>query len=283
MIYQTFPPSSDLAPYILNYWRLELPPVSDARKKEVILPDGNASLMFTTFPIRRTSIGQSSWMDLSGRAVFIGQKTKAVEYAFPQDQDSITWGVRFQPAGIRAFSDVPMHEYTDRIVDASSIFSGHVHQVMDLIQDEHAPGLVQSGLNHFFLKRLRTHQTPLLTTGAMASTLAVQSDTIRSVAEHFRMSTRQMERYFKLYVGLSPKSYACIMRFNRAVMEADQYPEIPVAEISDSSGYYDAIHLHRESLKICGLKPYDIFYTYRGQTRPYLTELIRQRVHRSSC
>lgn len=283
MNYQTFPPASVLAPYILNFWKLELPPVSDVGKKEVILPDGNASLMLTTFSIHRTSIGQSSWMDLSGRAMFIGQKTQAVEYTFPQDQHTITWGVRFQPAGVRAFTEVPMHECTDRIVDASSVFSACVHSLMNLIQNEHAPALILNGLNSFFQNRLKTHQTPLLTTEAMASALAVHSEPIREVAEHFRMSTRQMERYFKTYVGLSPKAYACITRFNRAIMEADQYPAITVSEISDTSGYYDAVHLRRESLKICGLKPHDIFYTHRGQTRPYLTELIRQRFERPSC
>lgn len=281
MRYQTFLPSSLLTPYILNYWKLELTPESDAGEKEVILPDGNPSLMFTSYPLRRTIVGQEDWTDLSGRAVFIGQKSVAVEYIFPRQQATVTWGVRFQPAGVRAFSTMPLHESTDQLVDASAVFSESVQPVMNMIQDNRSSADIREELNAFFLKQFISHQTPLLTTGAMASTLAPMPRAIQDVAKQFRMSTRQMERHFRSYVGLSPKTYSCITRFNLAVLASDQHPRSSLSAISESAGYYDAIHMHRESMKICGLPPQKIFYTHRGQTRPYLMELIRQRS--SSC
>ncbi len=278
MNYQTFLPASILSPYIINYWKLELFADSGFQEKEIILPDGNASLMFTDYTIRRTIVGQSNWTDLCGQVVFIGQKSLAVEYIFPQDQHTVTWGVRFQPAGLRAFSRMPMSESTNEIIDATCVFSEPVSNVMNMIQDDRSSADIQDGLNTFFLKQLMTHQTPLLTTGAMASTLAAKPQAIREIANQFRMSTRQMERHFKSYVGLSPKAYSCITRFNLAVLASDQEPNNTLAGISETSGYYDAVHLHRESIKICGLPPQEIFYIQRGQTRPLLMELIRQRM-----
>ncbi len=278
MRYQEYLPHPSLRPYIVNYWQIVMEPSGFPAPVEQILPDGNASLMFTSNSIRRSFDGEPEGIDLSGRAVFVGQKRKAIQYTFPTDNQVVTWGVRFHPSGVRAFTDLPMHECTDLVMDATDVFSSAVQELMDRIMDQPFSRTILPAMDQFFLSRFRSHQTPLLITTEMASILQRDQHSIQRLAETFRMSTRQVERYFKTYVGLTPKNFSCIARFNLAVLEANPYPDISLAAISHASGYFNTIHLQRETMKICGQRPQVVFEAKQSQMRPLFMHILRQRL-----
>ncbi|MCF8238711.1 MAG: helix-turn-helix domain-containing protein [Saprospiraceae bacterium] len=278
MRYQEYLPHPSLRPYIANFWLMEVESCAGLPRIEQILPDGNASLMFSRNSIQRSCDRHPDWTDLSNRAVFVGQKSKSVQYSFPTDQPVLTWGVRFHSSGVGAFSSLPMHQCTDQLLDATCVFSNDVEEIMLKIMEETSPMVILSALNQFFLSKLISHQTPLLVTSYMTSALQRFPMPIQQLAGQFRMSTRQVERYFKTYVGLAPKTFACIARFNLAILEAADYPDISLYEISNASGYFNTIHMHRESLKICGQRPQIVFQAEQSQMRPIFQHIIRQRL-----
>jgi AraC-like DNA-binding protein len=87
---------------------------------------------------------------------------------------------------------------------------------------------------------------PLLT--APASPTAV-----RDVASAFGISERQLERRFLTSVGLTPKSFACLRRFERAVAEAASAPSLTAAALA--AGYYDQSHFIRDFRRFAGVTP----------------------------
>ena len=62
---------------------------------------------------------------------------------------------------------------------------------------------------------------------------------------------------FREFTGLSPKTLARILRFNRAVAMLNRISEPRWTEIALTSGYYDQAHLIRDFVQFSGSTPRD--------------------------
>lgn len=69
-------------------------------------------------------------------------------------------------------------------------------------------------------------------------------------------TVRQLERKFKKYIGLSPKEYSNIIRFQNALsMIKDSDKNRNLLDIAFECGYYDHSHLTNEIKRNTGLSP----------------------------
>lgn len=73
------------------------------------------------------------------------------------------------------------------------------------------------------------------------------------VARELHLSSRQLERLFLERVGVSPKRYARLRRFERAVRLARGGR--PLGEVASASGYSDQAHFIREFRSLAGEAP----------------------------
>ncbi len=71
------------------------------------------------------------------------------------------------------------------------------------------------------------------------------------------LSKKQFERLFHSFVGINPKEYTRIVRFQKALaqMQHQAGKEINQAQIAYASGYADQSHFIREFKKFCGYTP----------------------------
>lgn len=71
------------------------------------------------------------------------------------------------------------------------------------------------------------------------------------------LSKKQFERLFHSFVGINPKEYTCIARFQKALaqMQHQAGKEINQAQIAYASGYADQSHFIREFKKFSGYTP----------------------------
>lgn len=80
-------------------------------------------------------------------------------------------------------------------------------------------------------------------------------ETVGSLASHFTVSTRQLERVFASEVGISPKRYARVTRFQAALDAKVRSPNRSWLDISTSTGYYDQMHLVHDFRSFAGFSP----------------------------
>jgi len=73
------------------------------------------------------------------------------------------------------------------------------------------------------------------------------------LARQLGMSERQLERRFKARVGLGPRAFAGLRRFERAVDLAQTQPLL--TRVAMEAGYYDQPHFNREFRKLAGAAP----------------------------
>lgn len=65
------------------------------------------------------------------------------------------------------------------------------------------------------------------------------------VLQDFDLPYKSVERYFRQYIGLTPKEYMKILRISAAVMEMFQAWEIPYLRLKDL-GFFDLAHFFKE-------------------------------------
>ena len=75
-----------------------------------------------------------------------------------------------------------------------------------------------------------------------------------ALSRHTGFSREHLIRRFREQVGLTPKAYGNIVRFNRA-LELARAPASSWAEIAHACGYYDQSHLVRDFQRFAGRAP----------------------------
>jgi AraC-like DNA-binding protein len=80
-------------------------------------------------------------------------------------------------------------------------------------------------------------------------------DHVSAVAAALGVSERHLRRVFRETVGLSPKAFAKLTRFHRALRAAREDGHASWASIAAGAGYYDQAHLIAEFRAIAGVTP----------------------------
>jgi AraC-like DNA-binding protein len=94
---------------------------------------------------------------------------------------------------------------------------------------------------------------------------------IDALIERSDLSARQFQRRFTAQVGLTPKLYARMIRFDQAMRAHRDDPSRPWTDIVHEAGYFDQAHFIRECRAMVGIPPSrfdddwkNIFFPLRG-------------------
>lgn len=78
---------------------------------------------------------------------------------------------------------------------------------------------------------------------------------IDAAAANACLSPRHFERLFQQHVGLAPKTFAGILRFQHVLRLRDAQPHWTWARVAQESGYYDQAHLITDFRRFSGSTP----------------------------
>ncbi len=154
-------------------------------------------------------------------------------------------GIRFKPAGASALFRFPLAGLTDQLQPLDQV-SQKLHQALwDAVEPSASSGSLIPQTIARVAEVLFTHSQALPLPVVNAALAAMEDPRgITSVSEIARwcgVSERHLERLFREYVGLSPKTIARLMRFQRALAAFDDSTNW--AQIAANAGYYDQSHL----------------------------------------
>ncbi len=90
---------------------------------------------------------------------------------------------------------------------------------------------------------------------ALAAADRLTSGSVCAVAAELGVSERHLRRVFRETVGVGPKAYTRIARFQRALSAAREDAHAGWASIAAAAGYYDQAHLIAEFRVIAGVTP----------------------------
>jgi AraC-like DNA-binding protein len=92
------------------------------------------------------------------------------------------------------------------------------------------------------------------------------SGNVTSVAKDLGISERHLRRIFREVVGLSPKAFFKVMRFECALEAAKDCKDSSWSDIAVGAGYYDQAHLIADFRSIAGATPRKFLAEVRGQS-----------------
>jgi transcriptional regulator GlxA family with amidase domain len=78
---------------------------------------------------------------------------------------------------------------------------------------------------------------------------------VETAAAQAGAGRRHLERLFREEVGVGPKVFARLVRFQAAAARVIGEPEVPLVRVSGESGYFDQSHMIRDFLAFAGSSP----------------------------
>jgi AraC-like DNA-binding protein len=248
-------PSIALAPYIEKLWYCDRYEV--AHRRERVLPSGRFQLIIDLAARIRPSI-----------IVGMGTRYSILETASIQS----VIGVVFRPGGARPFFDAPADEFSKRPVLLDQVWCSSGGSLRDCLVEATGPNvrlhILESEL------QLRLGQVPELHDAvryalgefgrdpSAARILAVSGDT--------GLSRRRLAGLFREQVGLTPKLYCRLRRFQQVVRQIASGAPINWAQVSLNGGYYDQAHMAHEFREFSGVSP----GAWRASQHPFLNHAV---------
>lgn len=164
--------------------------------------------------------------------------------------------IHFQPSGFSRLFGIPMTELTDAVYDAHAVIGREISALEHELGE--TPGFADRIrlIEHRLILRLGSDHRPDPVALAANSLFASNGiDRVSTMAIDSGLSLRQFERRFLAKVGVPPKLYARIVRFNAALDQKLRYPSRPWSRIATDQDYYDQMHLVHDCRAFTGESP----------------------------
>lgn len=279
MRYQEFAPPPLLRRLVENFWTITHGPHEPPLPREVVAPDGNASLMFVRQAVNRCDPQCDSRTVICEKAVLVGQKSRPFFYDFQSTAPLQTIGVRFTTVGLSRFTALPMLDLTDSLIPAEEAFGSPFREAVDRVFSLDDPVDQLRTVQRYLLSALsEPGPEDLLVEGLIRQ--IQKADGQLSIAELCRRSYlhhRRLDRLFARYVGLSPKAYSRILRFHSAILAYNRRPEQRLTDLAYSCGYFDQMHFIREVKAFTTRTPKHYFRHRSGHFQTFLWRLLQRR------
>lgn len=241
MTYTEIAPHPTLSSYIDAYWTA----CGNSAKPgvEKILPDGCVDIIFNLGDDCRTD--DATVLMKSERTYLVGTMTRLKQTEM--DIDTKLFGVRFKPGAFTAFYKVaPLSEITDHTIEFENSFSFNFKKLVKSREEY---------LNQVFIESLDKPDHYLL---AQLQTIIKYRGQIKIeelASKHFT-TVRQLERSFKQHLGISPKEFANLVRYQNTLKAIEnRKPGESLLSIAFDLGYYDHAHLTKDFKKYQGFVP----------------------------
>jgi AraC-like DNA-binding protein len=251
MQYLDYAPSPALRPFVDRLWTLD--GAADVTELEPILPDGHPELIVHCGdPFVELRAGGER--RVQAPILVAGQLRQAVRIA-PLGHTQVV-GARLRPDGAAAIFGGSLDELTGRIVDFASVDHTLARQLHDhVVPQRSAIGRVQA------LDRvLGNHVGPQRADRLVAHACAIGLERrglvrVGDVAAAVGLSARQLERRFVARVGLPPKLFLRVIRFQEVLRAIGPGSADDWAGIAVDHWFYDQSHFVADFKAFTGHSP----------------------------
>lgn len=164
----------------------------------------------------------------------------------------------FQPGGLyHLLGKLPMTDLLDQAVDAQMVLGREVNEILQRLMDsQQYPEMIRV-IEDYLMKKYHKIKLTVEPIDKIGS-LFTQPNAYQSLdflAHESCLSIRQFERKFKDRVGISPKLFTRLVRFNYAFGMKDENPTQDWLTIALNCGYTDYQHMVKDFKQFAGLTP----------------------------
>lgn len=184
----------------------------------------------------------------------LGQFTKSFLYTLKGSADSIVF--HFKPTMMYRVMQKPMHLFADNIEPMPEHLPRY-DELLHIIKVSKGKEIVDRV--QMFIKSCEMPETPtrVLVIEKIAQKIISANGNIDllKLGKEEGISERSMQRYFLEYIGISPKAFKNIARFNFVTRSMEFGTNKKLTDLLFDAGYSDANHFTKDFKKIAGITP----------------------------
>ena len=255
MTFRIHLPSFPLSQFVESFvYFKEIEPLHDYER---FLPDGNIHLVMDLTENSQFIYDNNTLQKIQEckKVWFSGIRTKCI--TIPSGRGSENFIVNSHRGRVFPFTHTPVNEYTDFVVDAELVLSPEIlsirNRLMELktVQEKFIYAeqrLVQVYSSNF-------SHNPVIDFAVNRIMQAPQLTSIEDISGKTGYSQKHFIRLFKENVGITPKAFLRVMRFQKAVQEIEQQKQIHWTTVAHDCGYYDQAHFINDFKTFSGYTP----------------------------
>lgn len=249
---KVFFPSPVLSRYVKYYWTC----AHDRNVQEVMYPTGCLELCIdiTDGETVRHRGNQSM---IVPRVEVLGHWTIPTSATIKKGNTCLI--TRFQPYAASLFFPNQLSDFTNASIDLFDIFSRESSEFYHRLMEQPLLEQKVQVLEAFLLNRLvktSKDQEKIAIVGGLCDFICRSGESfdMERLAAETGFSHRYIQKLFLNYVGISPKSFFSVQRFNKS-LELVRSSNLSLTSIAYECGYYDQAHFIREFKSFTGITP----------------------------
>ncbi|MGW0664101.1 helix-turn-helix domain-containing protein [Streptodolium elevatio] len=249
------PSAAALRPLIRSFGYAE---ARFAHAAEIVLPNGGPQLLVNLdLDELRSTVPADPGGDRRTRGAAVQGPSTGPVVVDPAQQRAVVW-VAFRTAGAHPLLGVPLSAVRDQLVGLDDLWGGDGTVLRERLLAAHAAGGAQACLRELeaaLLARAAAQDGPDPAVLAAAARLD-RGASVRTAADQLGWTPRRLTARFDVEMGLSPKRYARVRRFQRLLARVNASADPPDwALLAADGGYHDQAHLIHEFRALAGMTP----------------------------
>jgi AraC-like DNA-binding protein len=254
-------PIKILSKYIQNYLVVETNNSVDFLPNERVYPCGYATMVFH---YGSPSIFQKkdSGKHIEQNLVICGQQTSYYDLSLSGKTGMIL--IVFRPHGVKSFFKFPITELLNENLSLHNLINNEAIELEDKLFN--SPNNTQriTLLENFLIKRLITfgegfavHNNEFERVEHAIKIIENSKGQIKAqdIAHEVCWGIKQFERTFSKYVGINPKNYASIVRFQNVIQTKGKNKNSSMFQLAFDNGYFDQSHFIHDFKSLTGICP----------------------------
>jgi AraC-like DNA-binding protein len=263
-IFDFYKPKPPLSKFIDNFWLYK--GYEGEHKAQRILPTGTLELVIN---LRQNELLFYDAEPLENCFRFSGAVVSGAHgrgFVADTAEAACIIGVHFKPGGAFPFLGLPAGDLADTHVDLETIGRPSAGWLRERLCEATTSAerfrLLQEALLSRLCHDVEQHYAVSAALEMFGKNQA--GPTVREAAKHLGLSQRRFIQVFKAEVGMTPKLFSRIQRFQRTRTFIQQNPSPNWAALAVDLGYFDQSHLIREFLEFSGLSPTDYLHRHKS-------------------
>ncbi len=255
MLYLEHRPAAPLSQYVEAFWYAKADVELGTTYRERVLPAGRVQVVINLCGDRLTDCGPAPFHSQTiaqPPAIVAGARTGYSVIDSADLHELI--GIMFRPHGFSAFG-VPAGEVPPSDVALADVWGARASVLVNQLRDSPELPVRWQLLETFLRARLSVTPHAAVCLAVHATQYEPDVRSVYELASECGLSRRRFGQLVREQVGLTPKSFLRIQRFQRALQLARAGREIGWAAVAQDCGFFDQSHLVKEFHHFAGVTP----------------------------
>ena len=223
---------------------------------ERVVPTGHIFLIFEFDNITRMTFDNASLKPLKhySKVWISGMHRNFISISVHELSEMLV--IQFKPAGSYPFLHVPVQDLNEKIVAAEKILGQEILDLRNELLKAKNSKTKFGKIEKWLMNRLDPKKIPSKALVDLINRL--QRDPVsnlKTIIKTYPYTQKQLIQHFKKYVGLTPKYYHRIVRFNEILHNIHTQEVVSGADLAYSCGYSDQSHFIKEFCLFSGFNP----------------------------